>query len=431
MRKSSILTKGNNFVLLGIIYLILLQYMYRYIYQTFRYYGFAYDFNYIRCVIAYILSIMIFILIGKSWNKYQQFSKTILEFIFFANAIPCLLLYIYMPADFILMLITFYVFLIIFDLIIPEIHFKVSKGAKKFHLNLIISMVFALFFLVTVYVWARYAHFNIQISILDVYDTRLEARTYSMLPILSYILSMAENIFPLIAVICLEKKKYFMLFLCVAGQFLKFSISAQKSTFFLMVFGIGIYYVVKSGKDLMKCTAVAFCAGGFLGIIEKFVFNTTIIIDTFYRRILMIPALLNYQYYEFFRDNGFDFYRQSIGKLFGLQSKYSLSLAFTIGSKYHNASMRANNGLFSDAYSNLGILGMILIPFLIILVLKIADGGTNRIPKQIWAVSALQFYFSFVGAGFFTALLTHGVLLVILLFYMMNEQFEPSDGGSI
>lgn len=162
-------------------------------------------------------------------------------------------------------------------------------------------------------------------------------------------------------------------------------------------------------------------AGAALAIIENRFLNSSVISNFFFRRVMFVPALLNYYYYDIAQQNGFDYYRQSI-KLLG-ESQYTHTIPQTVAGLYFKngeASASANNGVFADAYVNLGFIGCLIMPFLIVLVFKLIEGASAKLPKSIWIVSAIQFFFSFTESSFFIVLLTHGALLVIVLLYLLT-----------
>lgn len=97
-----------------------------------------------------------------------------------------------------------------------------------------------------------------------------------------------------------------------------------------------------------------------------------------------------------------------------------------IGKVYFNApTMLANNGLFSDAYMNLGTLGMFVMPFLICSALRFLDYCARNINSYYLIMVLISVSYIFISSSFFTVLLTHGFLLLCLIILLII----PKDGS--
>ena len=78
----------------------------------------------------------------------------------------------------------------------------------------------------------------------------------------------------------------------------------------------------------------------------------------------------------------------------------------------------ANNGLFSDAYANMGIVGMMLGPILLVLVLRVFDLSTKGLSIRSLMGGIILVSYILIGSSITTALLSQGILLVCVFFYL-------------
>ena len=85
---------------------------------------------------------------------------------------------------------------------------------------------------------------------------------------------------------------------------------------------------------------------------------------------------------------------------------------------------RANNGLFSDAYMNFGVIGIIIFPLILVLILKFIDGANVNIDNRIKFVIVCYLSFVLLGLPFSTFLISGGVLVTLMILYIMPEKLK-------
>lgn len=410
-------------IFFSIIYMLTLQWIYvKLIVTRYAHYGFISNFSFGKGIISWLLFIPVPLLINK-FRKSEIFSNQFLALILFLNYMPMLVMNIYMDVECMPQFVLYYFMLIVANLFMPEIKICIKKTRKLKILrsDRAIKIIGILLIALVFFIWAFYSHFNVEIGFGNVYEQRIEARNYSMPALMTYAFSMARAIVPLLAIYYLYRRNKLWFIIYSIVQMMIFFIDGSKSAFFLLLAGIMAYYVIRKYKKIISLFPIIFTGINTICILEKIVINTTNISDIIIRRSMFMPCLLNNYYYDFFSKNGMDYYRQSLGSILG-PSKYGTSIRYIIGEVYFSDSnMGANNGLFSDAYANLGIIGMILLPILIMLVLKIMEGAADYLPQEVWAISAIQASIAFISSSFFTVLLTHGVLFTIVMLYLLSS----------
>lgn len=137
---------------------------------------------------------------------------------------------------------------------------------------------------------------------------------------------------------------------------------------------------------------------------------------------MFVPNLLNYNYYDFFSSNSPDYFQQSFLRYFGFDSAYS-GIGHLIAVVYYNSpEASANNGLLSDAYANMGFVGIFIMPFVLVLMLKILDACAEGLDIRVVVVSGIMIAFTFVSSFFFTIMLTHGLMALCVILYLLPRQ---------
>ena len=207
-------------------------------------------------------------------------------------------------------------------------------------------------------------------------------------------------------------------------QLMAFCADGSKSTLFSIIIAYGIvkFLYNKKDVDLFKSGNIKYyilsglVAINFLGFIEFNFLKSANIYNYFVRRLFFVPALLNQYYFDFFSNHEIDLFRQSfMGKL-GFESPYTDQIQKIISSVYFNTpEMLANNGLFSDAFMNLGSMGMFIMPMLICVLLRFLDYCAEGINPFYLLTIMVNVSYIFMSSSFFTVLLTHGFILLCLI----------------
>jgi oligosaccharide repeat unit polymerase len=318
-----------------------------------------------------------------------------------------------------IILIFFYWFLFFLSSkMIPTITLEL-KSKSKFQYN------FILFFIVFALIFVSYTYtgFRFHFGLMDVYDLRLEAREYNAPLIFNYLLAAADYILIFILIYNLTLKKYIISFLVFILNLLNFGISGSKHIVFLLILSLIVFLLIKS-KDVKKYILPFVIVILLISFFEFFYFETNFLTLFFSYRVLFIPSKLHYIYFEYFTSHEFDYFRQSFLK-FILDSPYKENIGFLIG-EYDTGDIegRANNGLFSDAYFNLGIFGVFLFPILITLLLKFFDGAVKYLNTSLYFSISLSIFLALLSLPLSVAFLSSGFLIFFILLYSIPRDIN-------
>lgn len=298
--------------------------------------------------------------------------------------------------------------------IIPVIRLPIGNYSFKwFHLMVGAALCCAVIF----YSWKN-TGLRLHFGLFDVYDLREEARNFDAPVIVNYLVAFADNLLPFFLVYALYRRNYLVAGFLALVVLLNFSITGTKQVLFLLFLGpLSFYFVKRFSRVRLAPFGLAlvlvFC------LIEVAFFDSAPLSTLFAYRVMFIPAELHYSYFSFFQGGDYDYFAQSLLKWL-LVSPYSDNIQFLLGEySIGDFSARANNGLFSDAYSNLGPLGVVVLPAAIALLLRILDGAAQGLPERILLIVAIYLTFVFLGMTLSTALLSSGVVLLIILLSML------------
>jgi hypothetical protein len=287
-------------------------------------------------------------------------------------------------------------------------------------------MIVSICSLTVLYVWARYADFHIQTDFYEtIYETRARAREFSVGTIMSYIWLSADNILPVCVVYFMYKKRYTVATFLSIIVYINFSITATKQILALLVLsflGYFFYRFFSKGRYFLYIFIIIL----LISLVEPF-FVGTYLLNYIPYRIFFIPAELHHVYFDFFQTNPIDYFAQGPLRHF-VNSAYDKPIAFLIGEfSIGDVSARANNGLFSDAYQNLGALGIFIMPIFTVLYLKLLDGAVLGHDRRIFVVVFAYISFVLLGIPLTTSLFSSGlILLLFFLLWLPRTKLEQS-----
>lgn len=408
-------------LVLGIfLFRIALDFVYsEHVSTIFRYTGFISEFDFSRYVLSWFILIL-FIPLIISLHKKIYFSSMIVILLFYLTLIPYTTMIAFYPFSmgYIVNNTFYWAMLFLFYKLVPEIRFNRLNSDKL--VGLMIFGIIGIFSATILYISWRYTGFRVTLNIFDVYDLRSEVRTFRLPTIVSYIYAASKAVNPILLVYFMSIKKYKMSLAIFLIQILSFSINGSKTVLFSIFLAAFLYWYY-SDKYISKIPWLLFLITT-LSSFEILLKDTFFLVAFVIRRVFFVPNLLGYNYYDFFSVNTPDYFRQSFLRNFGFQSPY-IAIDNMIGSIYYNKpDMAANNGLISDAYTNLGWIGLIVMPMLLILILKVLDACAEGLDKRIFVITAVTMTFILISSFLSTALLTHGLLAVCLILYLLPRK---------
>jgi len=366
---------------------------------------------------SYFLLVVIFILIPKSSKK---LSNIMIWLLILLSYVPMLTLFALKDEPRIFMYAVTAFWLTVFLLShTPSVDLTILDRSRVIIYTLFVCL--SIFVFLMIY---RYSGFSFNLDLTKVYEIRSKFSELKI-PLAGYLFVWLGYIVnPLFFALFYIKRKWILVAFIVSLQLLLFSSTGNKTFLFALVFVLALMWVMTRKYPL------AYMAMGLVGIVSLGILSCWLVGDVwisslFTRRTLLDQPQQYFFYYDFFSKNGFTFLSQHhIFSLF-LDYPYPLDPPHLIGKIYYgNPQSNANTGIVGDAYMNFGFLGLVLWSILIGLILKIVDSCSKGVDLRIGVAAIAMPVFSLINSALLTNLLTHGLLLVLLLLYLLPKREE-------
>ncbi len=409
-----------------IIFRVLLDLNYKHIIQPiFRIYGFLNNESPVTRVVSYIVLLLGAALFYKDWrNNDGRFSYEVLWILFLIAFVPftSLMAFGMVTRLFGICNIAYWM---VFVVVLNYVKFrgcKINRTIDKATARILLLIMIFSGILLTIYVSWKYARFRLNFRFDNVYDLRGEAADYNLPRALAYLYAANRMLLILIASIGAYKKNISIYFMAAGCVLLSFGIDGTKSIVFNLLLATGVFFVRKLSIQLINyLSMIGLSLLMLLSLLENKIFSTYYLAMYLVRRTFYVPTFLETAYFDYFHGRIPDFFRSSFLRHFGLVSPYG-DLKGTISTIYQNMPKgSANNGLISDAIVNLGYVGLIVFPILLVFVLKIYDYFSKNIPSPLIAVWAFFLSVLLDNSFLFTVLLTHGGIVMMLCMGIYNR----------
>lgn len=416
MRKDKHISHISFRIIIGIVlYRFFLDWVYKdIITEYYSYMGFLYNPTERSLSISWVILLGFIPFLINLFHR-KRISSDVIVLLFLTSFVPMTSLMRFMPMDntFLTLYILYWGVFILLYYLMPsfsaqkKIYYKITPLLWIIIGTLIFSVLF---------VSGYYFGFRISFDLSTVYDLRTEVRETTMPGVFGYLIPAAGSILPIFLVYFMSKRNKLMTIIITIVILLDFSIGGHKSVFFkLILCFIGYFFFTYRTKYNYS---LIFAGITLIAALEKIFINTFVLANYGIRRVFFVPGLLNYQYYDFFSKNEHDYFRQSILRRLGMQSPYQTPIPRIVGEVYYGRiEMNANNGLFSDAYAHLGLLS-ILMPFLIIVLLKLMDKYSVGIEIKLLFLPIVILVTTLISGSFFSILLTDGLLLLLIVLFL-------------
>ena len=298
--------------------------------------------------------------------------------------------------------------------------------------NTVLRLLFLWLVISTIYFSYRYGEFRTFISFQDVYTYRLDMGN-KMGTVEGYLFSWNTHVFlPLCLIIHLDSRKYLHAAVDVLLMLLSYSIYGNKIVFLsiIMVFCFWIlrrFEVSKYAIEMVNAVIVVFLL--ILVILPANRFSLVPL--SLVHRVFSVPAEAHYYYYDFFQNNELLYLRQSILRWL-FESPYPQEVSKIIGSstKYYitGSYNNANNGCFSDAYQNFGVLGVLIYPIVLVGTIDLIQRNLRPFATNIRFVFLSMMVLYLYSAYYFSWLLSGGAIIGVIVCKLMWPRTRRSVG---
>lgn len=204
------------------------------------------------------------------------------------------------------------------------------------------------------------------------------------------------------------------------GQLAIYSVSGLRAVLFSIGILAGVLFCFgRRGRTFGAKIALGSVGLVALCIVFDSLMNSVTLSSLFVRRLILTPGLLMGQYFNFFEVNPFVFLSNSVLSPF-YHYPYTRSYPFEVGMFVSgNPLSFFNAGIWPDAYANFGLIGIPAFTLILGLILWLLDSVS--LGRHLWLVAGVAALpaWSLVNSGLFTAMMTHGILLLLVIVYLL------------
>ncbi len=259
----------------------------------------------------------------------------------------------------------------------------------------------------------------------DIYDTRAMVADLFMQNVggaIAYLMLIWSAFYGSMLIIglylSLKNKHYFDTALCVFAYLLLFAFEMQKSILFKPVIAIFVYILYKHRKitSIEKTFIFGFLCLQLVSLLEFHLQQESIVFSVVLRRMAYMPQYLSHAYYDFFNSHDKiwltrDFFQ--LEKLVRIiyPGSYDHGAVTIISENCFPAIPSPNTGLFAEAFSQLGYIGIFVLPIIYALILKLFLKYSIIFGKGASHVLMASFILSIINIQ---VLAPRGILILIL-----------------
>jgi hypothetical protein len=224
---------------------------------------------------------------------------------------------------------------------------------------------------------------------------------------------LVKAILPVFLIYFLINKQRLFSFIIFFILFYLYAISGNKTVYItafviLFFFYFGNNYIGKT--RIFLYALILFLA--LAPVVDSYILGSHKLKGTFVQRMLFLPFNLNYQYFDFFKDQPLYFAESNFFRWF-VDYPYDKPVGFIIAQKYFNATdMNANNGIISDGYMNLGYWGIGINIAIVSAIFLLFNSA--KVDSRYLGVFFLMI-FLFLSAPILSMFITSGLWLLIPL----------------
>ena len=255
----------------------------------------------------------------------------------------------------------------------------------------------------------------------DLYDARSmssEAIATSG-PLLGYALAIQyKAINPALIVLGFVDKRYrFLILIGVIGQYIGYTTSNQKQSLFSIAVIIALAVALRSVRGIalhaVSAAVLLLCAVASLAdLLQKKIFWSEVIVDRFF----FWPGFLPSQFHATFQERPFNLWSDAFMKLWipdqspGWTPETLVGLGLT-----GNTGVNANSSFLGNGYANLGFTGVLIEGIVLFAILIVLSWAARGLPPRVSFPLCVMPAVSLANGSPWTAILSGGVLVVILL----------------
>jgi hypothetical protein len=383
---------------------------------------YTYDFSLQRLLIAHFVLLFFSFLIPTKPTKASDFFLW-LHLLF--PLVPTLVFFSFSGGNgYFLFLCTFAFFAIS---ILVKIPFAFTFHSFAFRKS--IGMVWLCLVLIYLFILLNGDYLSLDYSWENIYNNRVEI-SVSQPPIFEYFHTLlSKSLFPFLLLFYFLRGKTFLLLILVVFSLLVFFISQHRAALFYPILTLVCYYSSKLAVSRAGWSFfIIFSLILIFGILSLNFDKLSFIGDLVLRRTFFAPAILNFQYFEFFQANPNTFFSDSKISFGLIQPVYPVSVPYIISEYIGLPGGHANSSYLGSGYQQAGLLGIVIYVSIIGVFLKLLDSIGFLVGSHtfVFGVCASPLVWLINSSDLPGVFLTHGLLFSLLLLWSCSRVIKSS-----
>jgi len=379
--------------------------------------------NYYSYIIFLIVIEIVGNLVYKNVRKERNsFRSIVMYLLFFLAFIPGMSFFTFESTDlyYRLLYVVYWINVFIFYAIAIKVKYNTDGlgAATRKDINKLFVIIMIIF---AVYLGYEFQCLTkIDINLRNIYDLRQRAKDAGLSQIALIFRSWVSNIvLPFLFLWSLNRKNYLGTLLFLYLNLVMFSVAGEKTILLLILLG-GTLSILS--KRLDKAIPLLLISLAIISIFEYYIIGGKFVASLFTYRTSYLPVEIGYYFYDYLKDKPkLWFMEGAVGSrintyLFDRTGLYSPTLAYKIGYEYFGSvKTNANTGLFGSAYAEMGIMGIVIGPLILIVCLIWIDRIYRRYDIKYTIIIAIYFVSYAINGpvtGMFLSILVPSFLLI-------------------
>lgn len=255
---------------------------------------------------------------------------------------------------------------------------------------------------------------------LAVYSFREKYENINSIGAWAYINSWTFRIFVVfLLVYFLYIKSYLSLLNTILLVFLFFIFTGHKSIFLSIFLVLFFFFIYKTNWNRIIIIS-SFILFFFTIILYCNVTKDVLLGAIFIKRLLFVPSVLSFTYFEFFSNNELLYWSNGVLKNF-YEYPYEKNFTLLIGEFLNMPRTNANIGFLPMGYAHASFFGIFIYTIIASIILNMINWFISEDTKFIKiSISFLPIYIFFTTSDLLTTFLTHGLFLSLLLVVFLS-----------
>ena len=264
------------------------------------------------------------------------------------------------------------------------------------------------------------------------YSKELEGSLWSYLSMI--IIRAGDWIFPIYLFFALRTKNILDITLSIIAILASFSLDMQKGNLFII--GVVLFaHVISNKKKCKVCKKIIdfFIVLFFAVILMKYLYDNNFLYELLIKRLFYMPTYLMKSYYDFFSINPKLWFTQDAFIIEKIASvligrNYNLTVARLISIKCFRGGVASpNNGLFSEAYSQVGYFGVFLFPVIYAWLITVLNKYSKSYGLGVVIIVMYKFSSRLINVPILMSTYMVGLIIFIIITRAIYKMSSKND----